>query len=298
MAVRPHGEHSSGGGGGEAAGRGHRRSSPALLAGRMASARATPVTSSPTGAARPAELPAALAALLFVASCTGAPATPTSTVGPPRPIPGSWRRCEARCRSTRSPCPAIPTWPGVDREPPATPARGGLRRPLRGRRGALPAGAVRERRDGPCCRLRRHARRELRHLLHAPGPGRLPRASRPDLAGAPLRDAHQPGRRPGLPRGARLQRPVRRDLGLQRPEHQVRLLPRLRAELDGRGAVRRPGGRLNDCLQCDEDRSGPVFKATAGRTRRNSGIRSSIERPAEQVAPVVHDYLPPAPPPR
>jgi hypothetical protein len=55
-----------------------------------------------------------------------------------------------------------------------------------------------------------------------------------------------------------------------------------------------PDGRLNDCLQCDEDRSGPVFKATAGRTRRNSGLRSSIPRPAEQVAPVVHDYLPPA----
>jgi hypothetical protein len=55
-----------------------------------------------------------------------------------------------------------------------------------------------------------------------------------------------------------------------------------------------PDGRLNECLQCDEDRSGPVFKATAGRTRRNSGIRSSIARPAEQIAPVVHDYLPPA----
>ena len=51
-------------------------------------------------------------------------------------------------------------------------------------------------------------------------------------------------------------------------------------------------GRLNACLQCDEDRSGPVFKATAGRTRRNSGIRSSIPRPEEEIAPVVHDYVP------
>jgi hypothetical protein len=51
-------------------------------------------------------------------------------------------------------------------------------------------------------------------------------------------------------------------------------------------------GRLNTCLQCDEDRSGPVFKATAGRTRRNSGIHSSIPRPDEQIAPVVHDYVP------
>jgi hypothetical protein len=51
-------------------------------------------------------------------------------------------------------------------------------------------------------------------------------------------------------------------------------------------------GRLNACLQCDEDRSGPVFKVTAGRTRRNSGIRSSISRPDEQIADVVHDYIP------
>ncbi len=52
-------------------------------------------------------------------------------------------------------------------------------------------------------------------------------------------------------------------------------------------------GRLNRCLQCDEDRSGPVFKAVAGRTRRNSGIRSSIPRPEEDVAHVVHDYVRP-----
>jgi hypothetical protein len=51
-------------------------------------------------------------------------------------------------------------------------------------------------------------------------------------------------------------------------------------------------GRLNVCLQCDEDRSGPVFKATAGRTRRNSGIHSSIPRPSDEIAPIVHDYVP------
>jgi hypothetical protein len=56
-----------------------------------------------------------------------------------------------------------------------------------------------------------------------------------------------------------------------------------------------PDGKLNDCLQCDEDRSGPVFKAVAGRTRRNSGIQSSIPRPAEEVSHVVHDYVPPPP---
>jgi hypothetical protein len=53
-----------------------------------------------------------------------------------------------------------------------------------------------------------------------------------------------------------------------------------------------PDGALNDCLQCDEDRSGPVFKAVAGRTRRNSGIPSSIQRHDEEMAHVVHDYVP------
>jgi hypothetical protein len=53
-----------------------------------------------------------------------------------------------------------------------------------------------------------------------------------------------------------------------------------------------PDGTLNDCLQCDEDRSGPVFKVVAGRTRRTSGVRSSIPRPDEQVSQVVHDYVP------
>jgi len=57
-------------------------------------------------------------------------------------------------------------------------------------------------------------------------------------------------------------------------------------------APTRKDGRLNACLQCDEDRSGPVFKATAGRTRRNSGLHSSIPRPDEEIAPVVHDYVP------
>jgi len=57
-------------------------------------------------------------------------------------------------------------------------------------------------------------------------------------------------------------------------------------------APTRKDGRLNACLQCDEDRSGPVFKATAGRTRRNSGIYSSIPRPNDEIAPLVHDYVP------
>jgi hypothetical protein len=57
-------------------------------------------------------------------------------------------------------------------------------------------------------------------------------------------------------------------------------------------AATQADGRLNACLQCDEDRSGPVFKATAGRTRRNSGIHSSIPRPNDEIAPIIHDYVP------
>ena len=52
-----------------------------------------------------------------------------------------------------------------------------------------------------------------------------------------------------------------------------------------------PDGKLNPCLQCDEDRSGPVFQAVAGRTRRNSGIVSSIPRPGEGLR---HDLVPEA----
>lgn len=51
-----------------------------------------------------------------------------------------------------------------------------------------------------------------------------------------------------------------------------------------------PDGRLNDCLQCDEDKSGPVFKYFAGRTRRNSGIKSAIHRPGTTVYNMTHCY--------
>ena len=49
-------------------------------------------------------------------------------------------------------------------------------------------------------------------------------------------------------------------------------------------------GSLNGCLQCDEDVSGPVFKATAGRTRRNSGVAAAICRPCETVWRIDHKY--------
>jgi hypothetical protein len=51
-----------------------------------------------------------------------------------------------------------------------------------------------------------------------------------------------------------------------------------------------PDGALNACLQCDEDESGPVFKAVAGRTRRNSGLPNAICRPCSDVQPLVHSY--------
>lgn len=47
---------------------------------------------------------------------------------------------------------------------------------------------------------------------------------------------------------------------------------------------------LNSCIGCDEDISGPIFKIVAGRTRRDSGLKSSINRPANQIYPITHYY--------
>ncbi|CAK93061.1 unnamed protein product (macronuclear) [Paramecium tetraurelia] len=49
-------------------------------------------------------------------------------------------------------------------------------------------------------------------------------------------------------------------------------------------------GKLNKCLQCDEDISGPIFKYESGRTRRNSGIKSEIDRPDDQIYDITHCY--------
>eukprot|EP00111_Clytia_hemisphaerica_P003633 TCONS_00010370-protein len=57
-----------------------------------------------------------------------------------------------------------------------------------------------------------------------------------------------------------------------------------------RSDYNKPDGSLNDCLQCDEDNSGPVFKYFAGRTRRNSGIVSAIHRPNSQIYHMNHCY--------
>ena len=47
-------------------------------------------------------------------------------------------------------------------------------------------------------------------------------------------------------------------------------------------------GSLNPCLACDEYASGPGFQYAAGRTRRASGLESSVDRPAEDIYPVDH----------
>ncbi|MBM4377053.1 MAG: hypothetical protein FJ095_18380 [Deltaproteobacteria bacterium] len=49
-------------------------------------------------------------------------------------------------------------------------------------------------------------------------------------------------------------------------------------------------GALNECLACDERESGAVFKAVAGRTRRNSGLPNAMCRPCSEVRPLVHAY--------
>jgi hypothetical protein len=52
----------------------------------------------------------------------------------------------------------------------------------------------------------------------------------------------------------------------------------------------KPDGNLNRCLQCDEDKSGPVFKYYAGRSRRNSGIKSEIDRPTDEIYNMTQCY--------
>lgn len=47
---------------------------------------------------------------------------------------------------------------------------------------------------------------------------------------------------------------------------------------------------LNPCIECDETKSGPIFKVVSGRTRRNSGLKSSINRPESEIYPITHYY--------
>jgi hypothetical protein len=51
-----------------------------------------------------------------------------------------------------------------------------------------------------------------------------------------------------------------------------------------------PQCTLNACLQCDEDKAGPIFSQFAARTRRRSGLVSEIIRDCSSIAMgIVHD---------
>jgi hypothetical protein len=49
-----------------------------------------------------------------------------------------------------------------------------------------------------------------------------------------------------------------------------------------------PTCELAECLQCDEDESGPIFKTFSGRTRRGSGLLSAIVRPCSSITSLIH----------
>ena len=49
---------------------------------------------------------------------------------------------------------------------------------------------------------------------------------------------------------------------------------------------------LNDCLQCDEDEAGPLFKDFAARTRRRSGLASAIARGCDEFPQIIHEVCP------
>mmetsp|Transcript_25999 Transcript_25999/g.51857 ORF Transcript_25999/g.51857 Transcript_25999/m.51857 type:complete len:271 (-) Transcript_25999:27-839(-) len=53
-----------------------------------------------------------------------------------------------------------------------------------------------------------------------------------------------------------------------------------------------PACELNDCLQCDEDEAGPVFKDFAGRTRRRSGLNEEIGRGCDEFAQITIEACP------
>ena len=49
-----------------------------------------------------------------------------------------------------------------------------------------------------------------------------------------------------------------------------------------------PGCELANCIRCDEEKSGPLFQKFAGRTRRQSGLLSTIARPCSSIPSIVH----------
>lgn len=58
----------------------------------------------------------------------------------------------------------------------------------------------------------------------------------------------------------------------------------------GLAHLRGPPEAHLECLRCDEEQSGDVFKAIAGRTRRNTGLPNAICRPCSEARPLIHDY--------
>ncbi|MDC0253568.1 hypothetical protein OAK75_01630 [Bacteriovoracales bacterium] len=55
-----------------------------------------------------------------------------------------------------------------------------------------------------------------------------------------------------------------------------------------KGSIMDKNGELRPCIACDEYRSGPGFKYAAGRTRRESGLKSRIVRKKEEIHKVNH----------
>lgn len=53
-----------------------------------------------------------------------------------------------------------------------------------------------------------------------------------------------------------------------------------------------PECKLNNCLQCDQDRSAEILAKYAGRTRRRSGLLSPVARKCEEIAQIDHDPCP------
>ena len=50
-----------------------------------------------------------------------------------------------------------------------------------------------------------------------------------------------------------------------------------------------PMCELSKCLQCDEEKAGPLFSQFAARTRRRSGLRSEIVRNCSSIARIQHN---------
>lgn len=50
-----------------------------------------------------------------------------------------------------------------------------------------------------------------------------------------------------------------------------------------------PACQINDCLECDEEKAGPIFTSYAGRSRRRSGLLSEIIRDCSSIAHIDHN---------